>query len=118
MLRINKTDISITRGDSAYISFSLKDNSGNPVLLQRVDRVRVQVRDKEVDGDLVFEGNINCDYDAHTIVWHIQPSDTKDINVGTYYWDGQVEFAVGSDIYTFVDVSKFIVLPEITYEEE
>ena len=118
MLKINKTDISLTRGDSAYISFTLKDQSGNSVQLQRVDHVRVQVRDKEIDGDLMFEGLVDCDYDSGTIVWHIRPSDTTDLSVGTYYWDAQVEFAAHGDVYTFVDVSRFNVMPEITYDED
>lgn len=118
MLKINKTDISLTRGDSAYISFSLKDNTGSPVRLERVDRVRVQVRDKNIDGELLFEGLVDHDYDSGTIVWHIRPSDTTDLSIGTYYWDAQVEFAAHGDIYTFVDVSRFNVLPEITYDED
>lgn len=33
--------------------------------------------------------------------------------IGTYYWDAQVEYANG-DVFTFVEVSRFTLLPEIT----
>ncbi len=118
MLKINKTDISITRGDSAYINFTLKNNSGETVNLSYVDKVRVQVRDKAVDGELVFEGTIDHNYQEGTIIWHITPEDTKYVNVGTYYWDAQVEYGFGGDVFTFIDVSKFVVLPEVTMAEE
>ena len=115
MIKINKTEISITRGDSAYIEFSIKDSSGQAITLVANDRVRCQVRDAEVDGNLLFEGLIQ--YQDNHVIWKIRPADTADEKVGTYYWDAQVEFANG-DIFTFVDVSKFIILPEITVLED
>lgn len=114
MIKINKTEISITRGDSAYIEFALKDNSGNTITLQANDRVRCQVRDK-VDGNLIFEGLIQ--YQDNKVIWKIRPSDTADEQIGTYVWDAQLEYSSG-DIFTFVDVSKFIILPEVTVLEE
>lgn len=33
--------------------------------------------------------------------------------IGTYYWDAQVEYTNG-DVFTFVEVSRFTLLPEIT----
>ena len=117
MIKINKTEISITRGDSAYIQFNLKDVAGNKLNLTNMDIVRCQVRDQDVDGDLVFEGEIIREYVNNTATWHIRPEDTADLEIGTYYWDAQVEFANG-DVFTFVYVSKFNVLPEITIIED
>lgn len=115
MITINKTDISITRGDSAYITFSITDSSGNKVTLGNGDIVRCQVRDKNIDGNLIFEGTINNN--GNDIIWHILPTDTSECDVGTYYWDAQVEYLNG-DVYTFVNVSKFNILPEVTMLEE
>ena len=117
MIRIEKSNISITRGDSAYIQFNLKDIQGNKVALTNYDIVRCQVRDAAIDGDLVFEGDVERDYVENVAIWHIHPEDTAELEIETYYWDGQVEFRNG-DIFTFVDVSKFTVLPEITMVEE
>lgn len=117
MIRIDKTNVSITRGDSAYIQFNLRDVSGNTLVLTNMDVVRCQVRDSSEDGDLIFEGEVLRDYVNNKATWHIKPSDTNDLDIGTYYWDAQVEFSNG-DIFTFVDVSKFNVLPEITIIED
>ena len=116
MIKINKTDISITRGDTAYIEFYLIDITGQPVVLDRDDIVRCQVRD-ECDGDLIFEGEIDRNMENNQIIWHIHPYDTEDLDIGTYYWDAQVEYPNG-DIFTFVDVSKFNVVKEITLQKD
>lgn len=114
MITITKTDISITRGDTAYINFALTDSTGTAVVLQANDRVRCQVRDRDTDGELLFEGEMS--YANNAITWHIRPEDTADAAPGTYYWDAQLEY-VNGDIYTFVPVSRFTVLPEITVAE-
>lgn len=111
MIEINKTSISLTRGDSAYINFTLTGDDGQPVVLNQSDKVRCQVRDKTVSGKLIFEGSITVS--GSQIVWHIRPEDTMNAEIGTYYWDAQVEYANG-DVFTFVEVSRFTLLPEIT----
>ena len=110
MIKIKKTSISITRGDSAYILFALTDADGNPIELSGQDKVRCQVRKEPTTGELLFEGEIIQNDDG--IVWHIRPEDTVALE-GEYYWDAQIEYGDG-DIYTFVDVSAFNVLPEVT----
>lgn len=112
MLKIKKTSISITRGDSAYISFSLSDLEGNPLVLEDGDRVRCQVRMRPIDGELLFDGVIT-EAPNGEMIWHIYPEDTASLDVGDYYWDAQVEYSNG-DIFTFVDVSDFTILPEVT----
>jgi len=116
MIKIDETMISITRGDSAYIQLDISDMSGEPVTLSSRDIVRCQVRKRPNDGELVFEGDIIRSDQDNSIVWHIHPEDTMNEFVGTYYWDAQVEFTNG-DIFTFIPVSKFKLLPEITMVE-
>ena len=117
MITIDETNISITRGDSAYIQFNINDMSGNPITLQSTDIVRSQVRKKPNDGELIFDGEIIRNDDEGTIIWHIKPENTKDEDVGNYYWDAQVEFPNG-DIFTFIPVSKFRLMPEVTLDKE
>lgn len=115
MLKIDNSNISITRGDSAYIQFRIKVN-GQEAQLSAKDVIRCQVR-QNPDEDLAFDGDILRDYnDSTMIVWHIKPEDTADLDTGTYFWDAQVEYENG-DIYTFVNLSKFNILPEITMIE-
>jgi hypothetical protein len=45
MISINKFEISITRGDSGYISFDLKNKLGQDYTLSARDVVKCQVRD-------------------------------------------------------------------------
>ena len=106
-------DIYLTRGDSAYLDFPLTDKDGNPIVLGDGDHLRCQVRKEPNGGEVLFEGIIE---EGETYTWHIVPSDTKDAPLDTYVWDAQVEYSNG-DIFTFVNVSNFTILKEVTDEE-
>lgn len=82
MLKIKKTDIYLTRSDTAYISFNLINDVGDPVELSAGDVVRAQVRDKEIGGSLIFEGEVGLEGDE--LIWHIRPEDTAGQEPGTY----------------------------------
>lgn len=117
MVNIDKTNISITRGDSAYLEFFVPSVLGEPATITANDRIRCQVRKAPITGstvpELVFDGDISYQAEKNSIVWHIRPSDTGSLDTGTYYWDAQIEYANG-DVTTFVGVSDFVVLPEVT----
>lgn len=107
-----KCDIKHTRGDSGYIDITLTDLAGEPLPINNNDNIRCQVRN-EIDGDVLFEGEIIRLEDG--ITWHIRPEDTRDAELKDYVWDGQIEYATG-DIFTFVAVSTFTVMPDVTKE--
>lgn len=113
MLKIKRTNISLTRGDSAYITLTIKDGSGEIYDLNDGDKVSVQVRDAVNTGALLFDGNISISDDGE-IIWYIKPSDTKNLEVGTYYYDAQLEMSNG-DIFTFISASTFKLLDEVTF---
>ena len=114
MLKISGNKISLTRGDSAYITLTINTDNG-VYALNDGDEVRVQVRDVPNTGDLIFEGNIETINDE--IVWHIYPAQTTDLDVATYYWDAQLQTANG-DIFTFIPASAFKLLDEVTMPNE
>lgn len=117
MLKISGTKISLTRGDSAYITLVINqkvDNEDVPYELNDGDVVRCQVRNRPNDGELLFAGQIDIVRDE--IIWHIRPEDTKDAEVTEYYWDAQVETANG-DIFTFISSSIFKLTDEVTMDE-
>ena len=114
MLVIRRTNISLTRGDSAYITLSLTSGNGEPFIPSAEDVIRCQVREAPNGGKLIFNGEISRD--DNVIAWHIKPEDTADIEAKDYYWDAQIEFSNG-DIFTFIPFSVFKVLPEVTEEE-
>lgn len=115
MLRISDNRILLTRGDSAYITLNITDNTGHRYELSEGDTVRVQVRTSPNDGELLFNGTIEQGENGE-IIWHILPSDTFHKPVATYYYDAQLRTANG-DIFTFIPASKFKLLDEVTCNE-
>lgn len=108
--------IYLTKEDSAYITLDLTDGSGNPLVLTENDVIRCQVRKAPDGGDILFEGIADVDDDG--ICWHITPSDTENVEVGEYFWDGQIEYAETGDVFSFVPVSPFTVMSQVTEEVE
>lgn len=110
MLKIKGNNISLTRGDSAYITLTINTDNGT-YLLQDGDEVRVQVRDVPNTGELLFEGIVEKTEDG--VIWHILPEQTSNLDVKTYYWDAQLQTSNG-DIFTFIPASAFKLLDEVT----
>ena len=110
-------DVYVTRGDSAYLDIDLKDGSGQPLILGDEDVVRCQVRNVPNTGKLLFEGHL-VKNEGSSYTWQIRPEDTKDAPADNYVWDAEVEYYTG-EIFTFIPAqSKFVILPEVTYDEE
>lgn len=118
MLTISNYSISLTRGDSAYIELKIYNDSGVQYELQDGDAVYVQVRGMaNYNGRLLFDGEVSLDIENNVILWHINPEDTLNATAGrTYYWDAQIEFENG-DRFTFIPVSEFNILGQVTYTE-
>ena len=114
MLKISGTKILLTRGDSAYVTLTINDQNGDPYELMDGDVVKCQVRTKPNIGELIIDGNVSQDVDGN-IVWHILPTDTKDLDVGKYWWDAQLETA-GGDVFTFITSSLFKITDEVTMD--
>ena len=110
MLKIKKSDIQLTRGDSAYITLGI-----NGVEPSAADVVRCQVRKEPNGGEIIIDAVAEQDVDDPTqYLWYIRPSDTAELTPGEYYWDAQIEIAESGDIFSFVPVSSFVVLDEVT----
>lgn len=112
MLKIRGYNISLTRGDSAYITVQIVQHDGSRYLIQGNDKVRIQVRSKPNTGKLLFEAKMYFNQDKD-LVWYIKPEDTNNIPAGKYVYDAQVELANG-DIFTFIPMSTFEVADEVT----
>ena len=115
MLKVNRKSgaISLTRGDSAYLTISLTDNEGNPIDLTTITP-RCQVRTKPNTGTLIFEGNLL--QENGELIWYIRPEDTADLDVKEYFYDVQVEYPNG-DIFTPITSTSFVLTDEVTYDE-
>ena len=77
--------------------------------------MRCQVRDEPSNGKLLFDGRISKSGEDY--LWYIKPEDTSELDIGKYYWDAQVELSNG-DVFTFIPVSKFEIIDEVTIKEE
>ena len=77
MLKISGTKISLTKGDSAYITINICKEDGSPYILQEGDEVSIQVRHEPNGGELLFNGIIT-DVSEDKFVWYIRLEDTKD----------------------------------------
>ena len=117
MFSINKNRITITRGDSAYITISVVDGNGNAFALDDSVALRGQVRSILNDDEnlgLLFEADISINEDG-TATWHIKPSDTAKATMGIpYYYD--IELHIGDDVFTIISSSMFIS-DEVTLPE-
>lgn len=114
MLKIVGNKISLTRGDSAYITLKVYDADKNEYELQEGDAINCQVRTAPNTGELVITGTILHEEDG-TIVWYIRPEDTSDLSVGRYFWDAQLTTSNG-DVFTFITSSPFTITDEVTMD--
>lgn len=114
MLKTSGNKISLTRGDSAYITLIINTEDG-VYELNDGDTVKVQVRDMPNVGDLMFDGVVDIMPDGE-IVWHVLPEQTAFMDVKTYYYDAQLQTANG-DIFTFITSSPFKLTDEVTMYE-
>lgn len=117
MYQVDGTNISITRGDSQYIKIIIEDASGILYTLDDRDKVRCEVRSSKNGGEILFEGLITVNSGTKEIVWHIRPEDTASQSIKTYYYDMQLETYNG-DVFTFIPVSTFKLLDEVTLKNE
>lgn len=108
MLKINGTDISLTRGDTAYLNVSVFYENGNEYLLSAQDELTLTLR-KTADAPLILiEKKL-----AGAQEFHFEPADTKSLRRGDYVYDVQLKTAHG-DIYTIIGMSRFEITPEIS----
>ena len=110
MLSAQGTNITITRGDSAYITIKITDSNGNPYTPGPEDKIRAQVRQDVSSTKVLFESSIPQD----TLIWHIKPEDTAQAQMGkAYVYDMEIETAEG-DGFTFIPLSNFTINKEVT----
>ena len=99
-------NITLTRGDSATFGLTVKQNTSS----------------YDFSNDLVvFTVKKNVNTDAFLIqktfsngVINLTPSDTNNLNYGTYYYDVQLQNQ-SNGVYTVIPPSKFIVASEVTF---
>ena len=115
MLMIRNGKIMLTRGDSAYITVTLKAQDGAAYTMQAGDKLTLTVRQLADDTSAVL---LQTESDSAQL--HLLPAQTKQLSAGKYSYDIQLSTASG-DVYTVVgaadtntSLSNFTILPEVT----
>jgi len=110
MFEINEDNntMSITRGDTAYITVNLANSDGTTYIMNANDKLTITVKSSASDTTPAFQ-IVN----TGTNIFHIVPNNTKELDVGTYVYDIQLDTST-DDVYTVVGKSKFKILEEVT----
>ncbi len=108
MLEIKDNRIYLTRGDTAFITISLKDSLNNTYTPTLTDKIYFRLK-KNVFGDsLLLVKEINID----TLTLELTPNDTKNLDFSSYCYEIELITASGQ-CYTVVENAPFIIGPEL-----
>ena len=113
-MKIQGTNISMTRGDSENITISINDKNGNKVPLITGDMIYLTVKQSINTEKKVLQKVVTQFEDGNAII-EITPNDTKDIPFRTYVYDIQLNRVDGT-VSTIIPPSNFIIGGEVTYE--
>jgi hypothetical protein len=113
-MRINGTDIFMTRGDSETFEVRLEDyDTGEKINFVQGDVVKFTVKASTQTATVLIEKVITEFEDGEARV-HIQPSDTNNLKYHSYVYDVQLNRQ--GNITTVIKPSKFVIEEEVTYE--
>lgn len=108
MLKISGTKITINRGDTAFLTITVRDREGNPYELQENDSLWFAVKRKETDTDYaIAPKKLNGN------VLEIMREDTIELEFGTYLYDIQLVNGKGYTS-TVIQPSEFNIAVTIT----
>jgi hypothetical protein len=113
-VKIDGTDVYMTRGDSGTILVKCKKD-GAEVPFKEGDKVYFTVKTSpNVEEKLIQK--VETTFLEGKAVIEIKPEDTKDLRFNReYYYDVQLTMADGR-VFTIIKPSKFVVTEEVTYE--
>lgn len=104
MLKIEDGNIYLTRGDSAILEITIKDEEGNNWTPQEGDKVVFAMKKAAINPNVLLR--IEATAGDTDII--LVPENTKDLTIGQYIYDIHVELS-GGDIYTVISDKIFEV---------
>lgn len=99
--------LKMTRGDTVRFGMSLTVD-GETYEPTEGDLIKLGIKELYEDEECLVEKEIPTD----TLIVHIEPEDTQDLDFGEYVWDIQITFANG-DVYTFIERAKLKLLEDV-----
>lgn len=101
--------IKLTRGDTARLTVDIdNDIDSNEYIIQEEDTLTLTIK-KNISDTVPVLQKIN----KGSNVFHITPSDTSQLDFGSYKYDIELTTADG-DVYTVIGPATFILLKEVT----
>lgn len=107
MFEIKGNNIRLTRGDSLYVQISLMKD-GETYTPEEGDVIRFAMKKHYLDSEALVTKTVPTD----TMILHLEPSDTKELDFGKYVYDLEITFADG-DVDTFINEAEFTIGPEV-----
>lgn len=106
MVKIQGTTIYMTRGDTATISLSIKDDNKNEYDLMVGDEVVFSMKKSLSDENYLIQKTFK---DKEIVIEH---EDTKELSFGEYLYDVQLTFSDGK-VATIITPSKLVLEGEV-----
>ena len=101
--------ITLTKGDSFYSVINVVSRIGRvPYEPQTGDVIRFAMKKNYDDAECLIEKTIP----NSTLMLHLEPNDTKTLDVGEYVYDIQLTTSDG-DVDTFIAMAKLILTEEV-----
>ena len=113
-MKIQGTNISMTRGDSEAIKVTIKDTLGNVIPLVTGDTIHFTVREYIRSTTKIIE-KIITEFDDGKAFISIDPEDTKNLSYTSYVYDIQLTKADGT-VKTIITPANFTITGEVTYD--
>ena len=113
-MKIQGTNISMTRGDSEIIKVTIKDTLGNIIPLVTGDTIYLTVRESMLSPTKIIE-KIVTEFDDGQALIIINPEDTNNLRFTSYVYDIQLTKENGS-VKTIITPSNFTITGEVTYD--
>ena len=113
-MKIQGTNISMTRGDSEMIKVAIKDTLGNTIPLVTGDTIYLTVRESMLSPTKIIE-KIVTEFDDGQALIIINPEDTNNLRFTSYVYDIQLTKENGS-VKTIITPSNFTITGEVTYD--
>ena len=106
MIKINKTTIELTRGDTLRVELELT-RDGEAYELQDGDSIRFALKRHYYDEEPLIVKSIGDD-----LLLELEPQDTKDLSFGDYVYDIEMTYSDGT-VDTFIAESRFTIRNEV-----
>lgn len=113
-MKIQGTNISMTRGDSEAIKVTVNDALGNNIPLVAGDTIYFTVREHTLNPTKIIE-KIITEFDDGEALITINPQDTNDLRFISYVYDIQLTKENGT-VKTIIPPSQLLITGEVTYD--